>query len=282
MKRLAVVFVLLLASALLCSQEKSNVPTDLQWEYLVISFGKTTFGVPEKMMAYKSLGLDNGNEATDLQKNIDILGRFGWDVIGIVGAVGGDQQIVLKRKYDKARSENEYGMIQSGKEIYLKDLQDIIQRALRLADEQNRSMINTTGKPSLIDYDEVDKQKTRKDLIQFLAETYKAKFDNLKIGAPKMLSIEYKTVFSDDVVVYVSLDLTKTFLIDNKGHRSSSVRDYLKNAAQKYKYRDSKMSSYSGISIKFEGYLTFNGDDVRIGSYTTSNAYSGGSWNDGY
>jgi len=123
------------------SQSKSSTyqTNEVQWEYLVVSFGKTEFSTPEKMLAYKIVGVIDGTESTTLQGKIDILGRFGWELINTVGAIGGDQELIFKRKYDRIRTANEYGLIKSGKEVYIKDLQDIIERSLRLEEEQKNT-----------------------------------------------------------------------------------------------------------------------------------------------
>ena len=82
---------------------------DQQWEYIIVCFGKTAFENPQKTLAYRTLGVSGGNEGAALEANLDIMGRFGWEVVAIVGAIGGDQQIVLKRKYDKLRSATSTG-----------------------------------------------------------------------------------------------------------------------------------------------------------------------------
>ena len=117
-------------------------PIDTQWEYIVVSFGKTLFDIPEKTLAYKELGIDTGNESISLQTNFDILGRFGWELVSITGAIGGDQQAIFKRKYEKQRSENEYGWILTGKEIYIKDLQDILERRTKIEEERSKHSVN--------------------------------------------------------------------------------------------------------------------------------------------
>jgi hypothetical protein len=44
------------------------------------------------------------SEAVSLQQSMDVLGRFGWELVGVVGSAGGDQQLVIKRVFDAQRS----------------------------------------------------------------------------------------------------------------------------------------------------------------------------------
>jgi len=150
MNRFNFKFLILLISLLtgftsLAQTKASSTPTtttvgassiDHQWEYLVVSYGKTLFGNPEKTLAYRSIGLSaTAQEANEIQQGLDVLGRFGWEIITVVGTIGGDQQIVMKRRYDKNRVANESLAILRGRELYLKDLIDILERARRIREE---------------------------------------------------------------------------------------------------------------------------------------------------
>lgn len=92
-----------------------------QWEYLVISFGKTFFSSAvdleakktgqSKLMIYGPLGGVIASEALDTQAQVDTLGKYGWELIGVLGAIGGDQQWVFKRPFDAARAATEAAQI---------------------------------------------------------------------------------------------------------------------------------------------------------------------------
>lgn len=78
-----------------------------QWEYLVVSFGKTSFveidesikAGSSKLVAFQEFAdLLAGHEGIDLQAKLDLLGRFGWELVDTIGAIGGDQQMLLKRQ----------------------------------------------------------------------------------------------------------------------------------------------------------------------------------------
>lgn len=98
-----------------------KVSNDGQWEYLVISFGKTYYSSPtdiaakqageSKLMIFGPLGGVIASEAVDVQRQVDALGRYGWELIGVLGSIGGDQQWVFKRPFDPARAATEAAQI---------------------------------------------------------------------------------------------------------------------------------------------------------------------------
>lgn len=90
-------------------------PDERQWEYLVVSFGKARFfdtsEAPEMQLAMlvktgpsSQLGLVGAQEAVVMESQMDTLGRLGWELVSVVGAIGGDQELVLKRPYRADRS----------------------------------------------------------------------------------------------------------------------------------------------------------------------------------
>ena len=98
-----------------------------QWEYLAVSFGKTLFSDPiaepeikatgsSKLLAFSKAGIVTAQEAISTQRQMDALGRFGWELVGTVGTIGGDQELLFKRPFDPAESKREASLItQEGK-----------------------------------------------------------------------------------------------------------------------------------------------------------------------
>jgi len=108
---------LLVAVLAMISVASAQAETD-EWEYLVVSYGTTYFSNPlldagaadatfSKIQLFSEIGVTLPQEAITLQRNIDILGIFGWEMVTVVGSIGGDQQIVFKRPYDAERSATE-------------------------------------------------------------------------------------------------------------------------------------------------------------------------------
>ena len=92
------------------------------WEYLVISFGKTYFTDPaanpevketgqSKLPPFSKAGTVVAHEAITIQSQMDELGRRGWELVGVVGAIGGDQQMIFKRPWEPERSKREAALI---------------------------------------------------------------------------------------------------------------------------------------------------------------------------
>ena len=243
---------------------------DQQWEYIVVSYGKTAFESPQKTLAYRTLGLSGGMEATEVEANLDIMGRFGWEILAIVGAIGGDQQIVLKRKYDKARAASEYGMITRGKELYLKDLSDIAQRTNRLLEESRRQAEADRNKTRLIDLDSIDEQAARQRKLAGLEKSYSEAFQKLEMAPTSTISVRRKNEFSNDIEVEIRSDLTSKFLKDGNSYRRNEVLSYLKGQVQRYRFKDPALDQYDGVKITAKGFIRFSGEEVDVGRYDTS------------
>lgn len=70
-----------------------------EWEYLVVSNGRVYFGLPSKQASGSIAFRD---EAVGTQTSLDQLGREGWELVTVVGLIGGDQEFILKRRKKKA------------------------------------------------------------------------------------------------------------------------------------------------------------------------------------
>ena len=110
MKKIIIVIAVILSSLSLWAQ-KEPIPKQ-QWEYLVISPGKVYFtaisdptleGGPKlNRYGYGDPLISLISEATETESIFDKLGSAGWELAGIVGTIGGDQQFVFKRALDTA------------------------------------------------------------------------------------------------------------------------------------------------------------------------------------
>ena len=182
---LLVVLVPLIFGGYFYWQKKSNEPVDdykpsvtfnsreSQWEFLIVSFGKTYFSAPieepglkvegfSKLIGYSRLGIGSAHEAIVLQQKMDILGKLGWEIVGVLGAIGGDQQMLFKRPYDINRSAKESKWIkEEGERIIALKKQDVTvhnslekERALLRILTENIASINAGH---LVDLDELDR-----------------------------------------------------------------------------------------------------------------------------
>src|SRR5262245_49065603 len=98
------------------AQEGEPREPEAQWEYLIVSLGSVAFSSPfmelgapgkSKISAMDSLPFPELVQALATQSAMDNIGENGWELVSVVGSIGGDQEFVFKREYDKARSEAE-------------------------------------------------------------------------------------------------------------------------------------------------------------------------------
>ena len=66
-----------------------------EWEYLVVTGGGVYFNLVGEDRKQEEIGFSR--EANATQDALDILGAQGWELVGIIGAIGGDQEFILKR-----------------------------------------------------------------------------------------------------------------------------------------------------------------------------------------
>ena len=253
------------------------VSADQKWEYIVVTYGKTEFGTPQKTLAYRPIGLANGQEAQDLQNSLDILGRFGWEAIAFVGSIGGDQQIVLKRKYDKNRIVSERESIARGAELYVKDMADILEREQNLRDAERLAEEEARNKPHLIDLDSEDAEAAKAARLVAFRNFYNEGFKNSELSQTSTIKIEYPSAFSEDINVGIRTDLTKRFLKDDgKSYRYSEVAQFLKNAVALPNFPNGLLAKFADVRITVVGFIQFQGESVEITHY--KNTYILGSW----
>lgn len=215
--------------------------SDGKWEYLVISFGKTLYSNPisepelkevglSKLLPYAQGGLVSANEAVSIQYQMDKLGNFGWELVDIVGAIGGDQQLVFKRLYDKSRSEKEIALImEEGK----------ILSANRKAIQDEISKI-PSGK--ILDLDAAERQEKTDKEEKILREEIASLNGQINIkGTIIEASQNYRGDFT--AKAHIVVDGTTTLLKGNK-YRRSEAKLYAKQIAEKL-YTKTKLYSSS-------------------------------------
>ncbi len=277
-KRIAVLILSVSLSLIAFAQNKSQstpvLPSiatnqDIQWEYLVVSYGKTLFGSPEKTLAYRSIGLAvTAQEANEIQQSLDILGRFGWEVITIVGSIGGDQQIVMKRRYDKNRVANEGIAILRGRELYLKDLIDILERGRKIREESEAVTAAARNQPKLIDLDAKEREDKRLKFTAELATAVKSALADVPgvkdpVTSARVIGSDGKYKFVD-----VNVDLTDLMLKDGNSYRASEVRNWL-NSVLLASLKKSLDTSGGSIDITASATITFNGKSEKVGEQKT-------------
>jgi hypothetical protein len=241
------------------------VSHETKWEYLVVSYGKTFFGSPEKTLAYRSIGLAaTAQEANEIQQSLDILGRFGWEVITVVGAIGGDQQIVLKRIYDKNRAANEGLAILAGRELYLKDLVDILERARRVREASEAANAAARNQPKLVDLDEKEAEERRAQWTLELTSKVKAALADIAGVKDPTLSARVFGPIGEYKSVEIKIDLTGLMLKDGVNYRASEVKNWLDQVLLATLKR--VLGNPGGsLDITASAVINFNGKAEKVG-----------------
>lgn len=262
-------------NALTPSKLSINGTGDTQWEYLVVSYGKTVFGSPEKTLAYRAIGLGvSAQEANDIQRNLDILGRFGWELISIVGAIGGDQQLVFKRQFDRSRSSSEASAILKGKDLYLKDLIDVWERARRVREEAAAIAEAEKSKPRLIELDALDEENRREKMTADRRAEYEAAIATTTWGDKAKLSV---SADPGSVFVDVKIDVTGQALRDGGTYRKSEISSWLKQTA--LSKLQSASQNWSFVMLNVEATLEFQGKTITVAKESSTYSSLSGRWN---
>ena len=88
------------ASLLAGSKVVASSTPGQRWEYMVASFKPsfcqgTSFSFDCPLQKAAQTGFDG--EAVDLEASLDTVGRMGWELVTVVGMIGGDQEFIFKR-----------------------------------------------------------------------------------------------------------------------------------------------------------------------------------------
>jgi hypothetical protein len=254
-----------------------------QWEYLVVSFGKTYFSEPNlepetktaglsKLVSYSKLGVVSAQEALTVQWQMDTLGKFGWELIGIVGAIGGDQEMVFRRAYDPEQSKVEATLIREEGERLL---------------AAQREVASNLAQADFVDLDAIEKAAA-------IAQTRQKEEARLKTAIESLNNpaiVEVKVVSSatspdgSALTAEVTVDGTAQLLKEGNKYRSSEAQALAKQVATAI-YRA------AGLSSRYESdsYLSYALGEVKINALVrisyqgkqkiVATANAGGKWPD--
>lgn len=246
--------VMLIVSLICCSL----FAADTKWEYMVVSFGSTSFSqFYSKTMAYWDEGIDVTAMGGSLETALDILGQHGWEVISIVGTIGGDQQVTLKREYDAKRTTNELTEIQKNSALMVDSYEKILAEAAAATKKTETTV-------ELIDLDakEAEEQKlaTRKKMEDAITG-----FLNGMSYKPYDISFLWTESSRDESVsVYAYYDMTSDYLIKGTNtYRRKSVISFLSDLGSKCS--DIPWRAYISY-FNLMGTITYSGKKFDVGT----------------
>ena len=227
-----------------------------KYEYMVVSFGKAQFSdLRSKTMAYWEDGISKeALSATSYEKNLDILGEHGWEVISVTGSIGGDQQVILKRNLDIKRSETE--------------LKTIDENSKKVIDGCLDKILAEDKKPELIELDSFE--------VQVALEKQRNEFENSLTKKP--LSITYKRGDKENEgSISIAFDVTNECLIQGNKYRESAVKEELRNYISPLKEKFKSENLLGTISCR--GHITYLDETYNCGYlYTYSSSYGKDEW----
>ena len=197
------------------------------WEYLVVAYETPSLdasmndvGAAEasraKIRRFGDLGIPLPRDATALQRNIDLLGRFGWELVAVVGTVDEGRQMLFKRPYDEERIEREAELIANERATILAQF-DAVRESPRVADPDA---------PELVDLDAVDRAQATDARNARDVEYVRERIIELAaMGFPlSHLEVEARSAAPDaagDVVVRLIQSVTEAALVGENEYRST-------------------------------------------------------------
>lgn len=259
---------------------------DERWEYLVVSFGKASFqtideGIQSgssKLAAFREFAdLLSGYEGISLQNKLDLLGRFGWELIDTVGSIGGDQQFILKRERREDRIEKERKVLEK-LSVILKA--EKAKKASELADyiERLTNQLSKSNDDSLVELDAMEKRerelsaaKKAKEIIKsWLPVIDSSVCENTVIKDLKfnVTATESSKGFTYTGTVDIDIDATKALLINTHQYRQSEAKK-LASICEKQilsnvqGYKEKPLSSFK---LKGNIQITYNGKAETVSS----------------
>jgi hypothetical protein len=249
-------------SSALEARARQATPNEARWEYLVVSFGKTSFDSIEsniksgnsKLVAFQEFAdLLSGYEGINLQTKLDMLGRFGWELVTTIGQIGGDQQLFFRRNRYENRIEIEKEAIKNlttilrdesaKKEKRLKDYLAEIERSKAKLDEQSQA--------GLIDLDAKERRDREREAggrakaeltanLTSVASAFqkKTKLKSIDVSIAADESNANRMLYKGKITI--ELDATEALLFEGNKYRATKARE-LREDFRQHLLRSAKM-----------------------------------------
>jgi hypothetical protein len=271
----------------IAKQAQKATNKENQWEYLVVTFGGTTFsGIEEnikkgssKLVAFQEFAnLLSGHESIDLQLKLDLLGRFGWELVDTIGAIGGDQQLLMKRERIENRMEIEQEAIKkltvilseesTKKEEHLKEFLAELERLKIKKETLREDHLVELDAQEIHDREQVAKIKATKAIMEMFPEPPNSFLEKTKLTSVHV-SVEAREdkgtmLFSGEITAVV--DASEALLFDKNKYRESQARklrkEFIRLAYQKGLI--SEASSLSDFKFKTEFQIIYAGTATTV------------------
>jgi hypothetical protein len=228
-----------------------------QWEYLVLSFGKAYFGDAVKTKNYSPIVPLVPNEADELQQSLDGLGKLGWELVSVVGIIGGDQELLLKRRSDPSLAKKEKDFLDKEGARRTAEFDSLLKKQNA---EAARIQKLASEKKVLVDRDEIEAQQKAKDRDAEIAAHVTQMFDGV---AADELTKKEKVLSALNYTITAQFDLTKDYLVETNEYSKSAVDKYLTDALEQVAADNESLGAYD-LHLNYEGYITYGGKAYRV------------------
>ena len=269
--------------AILCLLFVSNIlVADDQYEYMVVSLGKNFFTeINAKTYAYFD-EIPTASHAFITEYQLDILGRHSWEVIDMLGAIGGDQQITLKRIYDEERTKKE-----------LKAIEENQTKAQSKKAKAPVLEVPKREKPTLIDLDakeaaekevqrklqnEQDKLQNEQEMMNLVRRVLVGKlFRDINVSWKKGYGTSENTLFPS---IEVNYDVTSEYLLGKNTYRHSQINSYLEKEINKLVAITKDLNNLRERPdwIHLHAYITYENERFFVGSKSLSYSIYSKTW----
>ena len=247
-----------------CQQTIEKNYEEFKWEYLVFTLGKTYFGSPQKAILYSELIKSISNtyqEGNNLEKCLDLLGEYGWELVNIIGNISSDQQIVLKRikKDFEIEKENIISTIITNQE-------EEINKSIKSEKEKDAKVDYLNNKNLLVDLDEVDNILFEKARYEKVKSDIEEAFKNINDSNIKMKYV----IYNDKVIIDVNIDITDRCLNGNT-YRKAEVGNIIGNYNT---LLDSiKINVHYKYTVRINAFIRFNDKNISVGQGVKTNNF---------
>ena len=254
MKKSILIFYLLLTFSFVFAQAKNDKVKE--YEYRVFSFGKTYFNSMDIEDPYYFILGSRTSFGDGLTEKLNILGRLGWELSEVVGAIGGDQEIILKREKGSISQEKEAEII----EEIRKEQNEQTEAYFKQLEKQNKPdtpLIETDAREWDIEYEKG--QKAFEDEVNRLVDFAKS--------IDGVVEASYNgNVYN--AILTIKCDFTKTELNGNE-YSLKKIKVATNEIYTKIRYEvDFSKFSYSTHSIELNliTSLTYEGKSYVVHS----------------
>lgn len=258
-----------------------------RWEYLVVSFGTTEFqkidsGIrngTSKLVAFREFAdLLSGHEGINLQYKLDVLGRFGWEVVSALGRIAGDQQLVLKRERREDRIEKERKILEK-LSVILKAEKEQREAELEAYIDKLTKQIKKKVTDELVELDAKEKRekelssgiKAKEKILPLLPKVGDVVCENTVIKDVKLTvtaSIDSKDKLTYEGKIKINIDATKA-LLKNKNQYRQSEASKLSSKCEKEilsSIKGYKKKSLGGFSLSGNIQINYKGKATSVSS----------------